>query len=161
MLQYNPGDRLDMEGIKAHPWFTATMPSTAEINEEFANRWDNINQMKGEGDCPDEIDSTVFNDSSHAHRGEDDASEESKLPAVERKCKDWFPNNKITQFYSTQGADRLFNAVAAFANDTSALEYTFARDTYKAHIKMVEEDEEEPEIKFEVNFAVKILKVPD
>lgn len=96
MLQYNPSDRLTMETLKSHPWYTAPMPTTDEINEEFANRWESLCSQKGEGDCPDEIDSTVFNDSNHAHRGDDDASEESKLPSVERKAKDWHSSNKIT-----------------------------------------------------------------
>jgi len=35
MLQYNPQDRMTLEEIKAHPWFTAPAPTTAQIRQEF------------------------------------------------------------------------------------------------------------------------------
>ena len=43
MLQYNPEDRLSIEEVMAHPWYTGPIPSTAEIQEEFAQRWALLN----------------------------------------------------------------------------------------------------------------------
>jgi len=36
MLQYNPEDRLTIEEVKAHEWYTGDIPSKAEVQEEFA-----------------------------------------------------------------------------------------------------------------------------
>ena len=35
MLQYNPQDWMTLEEIKAHPWYTAPIPTTAQIWQEF------------------------------------------------------------------------------------------------------------------------------
>ncbi len=36
MMQYNPEDRLSIDEVRSHPWYTAAVPSEAEIKEEFA-----------------------------------------------------------------------------------------------------------------------------
>lgn len=110
-----------------------------------------INSANGGGDLPDKVDNNIFTDAKHAHRGEDDVDEESKLPSLERTCKEYVPSTKITQFASTFDPNSLFNAAAAFADAMQALEFSFARDNYKTYIKMLTEmklnendDEEEP-----------------
>lgn len=113
------------------------------------------------GDSPDEVDGNIFTQAEHVHRGEGDPEDVSALPAVDRVCKEYVKGRSLTTFFSNAGADRLFNAVAAFADGMEALEYKFARDSYKARVRMVEEDEEEPELKYEVEFNVVIKKVAD
>jgi len=55
-----------------------------------------INSANGGGDLPDKVDNNIFTDAKHAHRGEDDVDEESKLPSLERTCKEFVPSTKIT-----------------------------------------------------------------
>ena len=40
---------------------------------------------------PDKVDDNIFTDSKHAHRGEDDGDEESKIISLERTCKEYVP----------------------------------------------------------------------
>jgi len=61
----------------------------------------------------------------------------------------------------------LFNAAAAFTDAMQALEFSFARDSYKSYIAMLtemklnEEDEEEEPHQERVEFTIAILKVKD
>ncbi len=101
MLQYRPSDRMTIAEIKAHPWYNLSIPSEAEIKEEFRQRQDLISAANGGGDLPDKVDDNIFTDSKNAHRGEDDVDEESKIISLERTCKEYIPSSKITQFAST------------------------------------------------------------
>ena len=82
--------------IKAHPWYNLPIPTESQIKEEFRQRHELINSANGGGDLPDKVDNNIFTDAKHAHRGEDDVDEESKLPSLERTCKEFVPSTKIT-----------------------------------------------------------------
>lgn len=69
--------------IKAHPWYNGAMPSEQEIRAEFKQRYDMIHSGTGSGDLPEEVDSNIFTDAKHVHRGEDEVDEEQKLPTLE------------------------------------------------------------------------------
>ena len=119
-----------------------------------------LNGYAGQGEgSPDEVDPAVFQD--RVHRGEGDIEESNSKLSLERHCKEWVPSNKVTKIFSTSGADKLFNAIASFAESNEALEYKFAKDKYKAFVTIVEEDEEEPEIKYEIKFTAEVFKVKD
>lgn len=38
MLAYDPAERLNLQGIKQHPWWNGEMPSYAQVLEEFTQR---------------------------------------------------------------------------------------------------------------------------
>lgn len=38
MLAYDPNDRLTVSEIKQHPWYNGTLPSHADVLEEFTQR---------------------------------------------------------------------------------------------------------------------------
>lgn len=69
--------------IKAHPWYNLPIPTEKEVLEEFNQRHEMINSANGGGDLPDKVDDNIFTDSKHAHRGEDDVDEESKILSLE------------------------------------------------------------------------------
>lgn len=89
MLQYRPQDRMTIAEIKEHPWYNGPMPSKSEVYAEFLKRYEAIHGTAGSGDLPGDCDSNIFTDSKHVHRGEDDVDEESKLPTLERTCKEY------------------------------------------------------------------------
>ena len=127
-----------MDEIKEHPWFTAPMPNEEEIAEEFAKRTEMLNGFAGAGEgTPDEVNAEVYG--ARVHRGEDDIDEKDKLITLERKCKEWVKSPKVTKFFSTSGAEKLFNGIAAFADANDALDYNFSRDKFRAYLTMVEE----------------------
>jgi hypothetical protein len=101
MLQYQPEDRLTLDEIKSHPWFTGQSLSADEVNEELNKRKQMLEGYTGDdGDCPEQVDANVFTDSSRVHRGEDDG-EEDTTPSLERTCKEYVPSPKLTKFFST------------------------------------------------------------
>lgn len=161
LLQYQPEDRLNMEQLKEHPWFTAEMPSEEEVREEFQKRTDMLNGFAGAGEgTPDEVGDDVYG--TRVHRGEDDIDEKDTLQTLERTCKEWVSSSKVTKFFSTSGEDKLFNGIAAFANANEALDYSFSRDKFRAYLTMIEEvGEDEDMIEQQVKFTVDILKVKD
>jgi len=73
----------------------------------------------------------------------------------------------VTQFFSTFEPKKLFDAVALFADQMSALDYSFTRDHYKAYLKMEtdvklnETDDEEEAHKEVVEFSAAVLKIKD
>jgi hypothetical protein len=123
MLQYLPQDRMTIAEIKEHPWYTKPIPSESEVLKEFESRYNRIHSATGSGDLPSEVDQSIYTDSKHAHRGEDDGSEDAKMPTLERTCKEYEPVTKITQFFSTFDPKKLYDALALFSESMQALDF--------------------------------------
>jgi serine/threonine protein kinase len=122
MLQYLPQDRMTIAEIKEHPWYTKPIPSESEVLKEFESRYNRIHSATGSGDLPSEVDQSIYTDSKHAHRGEDDG-EDAKMPTLERTCKEYEPVTKITQFFSTFDPKKLYDALALFSESMQALDF--------------------------------------
>ena len=88
------------------------------------------------------------------HRGDSENDEESKLPVLERSCKNYLRGfGKVTEFYSTTPAQKLFNALACFA-DKNTSDYQFSPDSYKCKLSILKEDNK-------VDMTVNILKIDE
>lgn len=121
-------------------------------------RHETLNGFAGNGEgSPEEVDQAVFDE--RVHRGDNDIDESESQLTLERTCKEWVPSNRMTKFFSTSGAEKLFNGIASFAEMNEALDYKFSKDKYRAFLTIVEEDEEEPEIKYEVKFTVDVYQM--
>ncbi len=103
------------------------------------------------------------------HRGEGDSdgdsSEEDSPEAQEsgptlRETREIQPTKRITQFYSTETAEKLFNAVGAYVEAMEIDKPKYSKHMYRAYLKMLIEDEEEPDAEPEtIDFTVEVSKV--
>ena len=130
LIQFDQCARLTLPEIRAHPWFNGPIPTREEIEEEFAQRKEMLNQTS-DAACP-EADVNIFEVAGAAHKGEDDDLDLTKL--VEGK---WYQGPGTTRFFSTTALQELFTILIEFG--TKKGEVKFSKSSYKITITHFEE----------------------
>jgi hypothetical protein len=100
---------------------------------------DSLSQSQGL--MPDDENGPGILNQHAVHRGDSaENDEEAKLPTLQRSCKPFLKGfNKVTEFYSTSSAEKLFNALACFA-DKNTSDYKFSLDQYKCKLSLLKEE---------------------
>ena len=143
LLMLDPTHRPSVAEITAHPWINGETATEEQIREEFAKRKNMLDGVASPDTAVPEsnVSPSIFTD--HAtHRGERDMSEmdvdeESKVPVFERTAKQYMVGyGKVTQFFSDADPEKLFNTVAAYAQEKTS-DFNFDEKSYKCKMSIL------------------------
>jgi serine/threonine protein kinase len=154
LLSFDPIHRPSLAEIKSHPWCTGPVPTYDEIKTEFATRKAKLDEenMQDEEEIPEiNVDPSVFIKNT-VHRGIGGDVLKSTVATIERNENEYVPEFKrYTQFFSDAKLDKLFDALALFADQVTT-EFEFAPESYSATLNLLKDD-------YKVVMTVNILKV--
>lgn len=155
MLQLESVHRPSLAEIRCHPWVNGPTATTEEVKDEFRRRKEMLDSYsQNNNQIPDDENGPGILNQHAVHRGDNENEEESKLPVLERTCKNYLMGfGKVTEFYSTTPAEKLFNALACFA-DKNTSDYKFSDEYYKCKLSILKEDNK-------IDLSVNILKVDE
>lgn len=106
MIQSDQAVRPTIEEIKASKWFNGSVPSVAQISDEFKERKSAIDQTSS-GDAP-EANHNIFEQ--EGHRGTEDEIDFDKLQIYK-----YYPDSTIhTRFFSTTAPLDLYAVILEF-----------------------------------------------
>ena len=146
-----------MAEIKEHQWYNGTVLTTEEAKVEFQRRLEILSENNNQWDqlLPEfDINPNAFN-AGVVHRDIGDNGEEEKvISSIKRDISLYVPGvRRYTEFFSTNSAGELFQAIIAFAKESSQ-ESDINEKKYKVNLKI---SSGEDIIQVEIN----ILKVEE
>lgn len=155
MLQFDPIARPSLAEIREHEWFNLPVPTHEEIKTEFEQRKSKIDQSRQNEneEVPDEVpDPSVFENS--AFRDILSGEDNQKFGDLERTPAVYIPEFKrVTQFFSTNSLDSLFNTLVLYANNTTK-EFKLSTYDYSVDMDVIHNESK-------ISLTVNILKFED